>query len=76
MPNRPTHGIQSRNRIQYETTTEGRNIFREYWIHEWDSKGYNLNEHINNLNQAIKRAKELGYIEQSAKLEKFKHSDS
>lgn len=73
MPNRPTHGIQSRNRIQYETTTEGRNIFREYWIHEWDGKGYDVHEHINDPDQAIKRALELGYNDEAKKLEQFRH---
>jgi len=73
MPNRPTHGIQSSNRIQYETTTEGRNIFREYWIHEWDGKGYDVHEHINDLDQAIKRALELGYNGEAKKLEQFRH---
>jgi len=74
MLNRPTQGIQSRNRVQYETTTEGRKIFREYWIHEWDGKGYDVNEHINDLDQAIKRARELGYDSDAEKLEQFKHS--
>ena len=73
MPNRPSQGIQSRNRIQYETTTKGRHIFREYWIHEWDEKGYVLNEHINDLDQAIKRALELGYNDEAKKLEQFRH---
>lgn len=72
MPNRPTHRIRSRNRILCETTTEGRNIFREYWIHEWDDKGYSVNEHINDLDSAIKRALELGYNDQAKKLEKFR----
>jgi hypothetical protein len=74
MSNRPTYGIQSRNRIQCETTTEGRNIFREYWIHEWDGKGYDVHEHINDLDQAIKRALELGYNDEAKKLEQFRHS--
>ena len=73
MPNRPTHGIQSNNRIDYETTTEGKRVFREYWIHEWDEKGYRLNERINDLDQAIKRALELGYKDETKKLEQFKH---
>lgn len=72
MPNRPTHGIQSRNRIEYETAAEGRNIFREYWIHEWDGKGYDLKEHINDLDQAIKRALKLGYNNEAKKLEQFR----
>lgn len=72
MPNRPTHGIQSRNRIQYETTAEGRKIFREYRIHEWDGKGYDVREHINDLDQAIKRALELGYNDDAKKLEQFR----
>ena len=74
MPGRPMHGIQSRNRIQYETTPEGRNIFREDRIHEWDGKGYDLREHINDLDRAIKRAKELGYHDEAKKLEQFKNS--
>jgi hypothetical protein len=72
MPERPVHGIQSKNRIQYETTPEGRNIFREYWIHEWDGKDYDMNENINDLDQAIKRAKELGYNNDARKLEQFR----
>ena len=74
MPNRPTHGIQNSNRIQYETTTDGRNIFREYRIHEWDGKGYDMHEHINDLNSAIKRALELGYNDEAKKLEQFRPS--
>ena len=73
MANRPTHGIQSTNRIQFETTTEGRKIFREYWIHEWDGKGYDVSEHISDLDQAIKRARELGYEGDAKKLEQFRH---
>jgi len=73
MPNRPTHGIKHRNRIQYETATEGRKIFREYRIHEWDGKGYDVREHINDLGQAIKRALELGYNDEAKKLEQFRH---
>lgn len=73
MPNRPSDGIQSRNRIQYETTTKGRHIFREYWIHEWDGKGYDVHEHINDLDQAIKWALELGYNDEAKKLEQFRH---
>lgn len=69
--NRPTHGIQSRNRIQYETTAEGRNIFREYWIHEWDRRGYDAHEHIADLDQAIRRARELGYSRDAEKLERL-----
>lgn len=76
MPNRPTHGIQSRNRIQYVTTTEGKNTFREYWIHEWDGKGYDVHEHINDLAQAIKRALELGYNSDAKKLEHFRHGSN
>ena len=72
MSKRPTREIQSRNRIQYETTLQGRNIFREYWIHEWDGKGYDVHEHINDLDQAIKRALELGYNADAKKLEQFR----
>ena len=72
MSKRPTREIQSRNRIQYETTMQGRNIFREYWIHEWDGKGYDVHEHINDLDQAIKRALELGYNADAKKLEQFR----
>ena len=71
MPNRPTHGIQSNNRIQFETNAAGKNTFREYRIHEWDGKGYNVREHINDLDQAIKRALELGYNSDAKKLEQF-----
>jgi hypothetical protein len=74
MPDRPTHNIQSRNRIQYETAANGKDIFREYWIHEWDGKGYDMHEHINDLDQAIKRAKELGYNDDVKKLDQFKNS--
>ena len=76
MSDRPTHGIRSRNRIQYETTPDGRNIFREYWIHEWHGEGYDLTEHINDLDQAIKRANELGYNDDVKKLEQFRNSDN
>ncbi len=76
MPNRPTHGIKNRNRIQYETTTEGRNNFREYWIHEWDGKSYDVHEHINDLDQAIKRALELGYNDEAKKLEQFRQGSN
>jgi len=71
MSDRPSQEIQSNNRIQYETTKEGKRVFREYWIHEWDGKGYEVNEHINDLNQAIKRALELGYRGEAKKLEEF-----
>ena len=73
MPNRPTRGIQSRNRIQYVTTTEGKNAFQEYWIHEWDGKSYDVHEHINDLDEAIKRALELGYSSDAKKPEHFRH---
>ena len=73
MPERPGQEIQSNNRIQFETTREGKIVFREYWIHEWDGKGYDVNEHINDLDQAIKRALELGYKDETKKLEQFKH---
>jgi DNA-binding PadR family transcriptional regulator len=72
MLNRPAHGIQSNNRIQYETTAEGRKLFREYWIHEWDGKGYDVHEHINDLDQAIKQALELGYNSDAKKLEQLR----
>ena len=73
MQNRSTHGIKHMTRIQFGTTTEGKNIFREYWIHEWDEKGYDSNEHIKDLDQAIKRANEMGYIKDAKKLEQFRH---
>ena len=69
MPKRPTQGIRSMNRIQYESTKEGRSIFLEYWIHEWDGKGYDVHERINDLDQAIKRALELGYVKDAKELE-------
>jgi hypothetical protein len=72
MVNRPSHGIKRNNRIQCETTTTGVNVFREYWIHEWDGKDYDVHEHINYLDQAIKRALELGYNDDADKLEKLK----
>ncbi len=73
MLNRPAQGIKNKNRIQYETTAGGKKFFREYWIHEWDGKGYNVNEHIKDLDQAIKRAIELGYNDEAKKLEEFRH---
>jgi len=73
MSKRPTNGIQSKTRIQFETTAEGTKNFRKYWIHEWDGKGYDLNEHTNDLDQAIERARELGYNDDAKKLQKFKH---
>jgi len=76
MTDRPTQGIQHKNRCQFETTPEDKRVFREYWIHEWDGKGYDLNEHICDLDQAIKRAKELGYNDEAEKLEQFKHGSS
>lgn len=76
MQNRPVHGIQSTNRIQYETTAEGRNIFREYWIHEWDGKGYDVHEHVTDLDQAIERARQLGYNKDADKLERFRRDDN
>jgi hypothetical protein len=72
MLNRPAHRIQSNTRIQYETTAEGRKLFREYWIHEWDGKGYDVHEHINDLDQAIKQALELGYNNDAKKLEQLR----
>ena len=74
MTDRPAQGIQHENRCKFETTPEGKRVFREYWIHEWDGKGYQLNEHIDDLDQAIKRAKELGYNNDAKKLEQFKNS--
>jgi len=72
MTDRPTQGIQSTNRIQFETTPEGKKVFREYWVNEWDGKGYQLSEHIKDLDQAIKRSKELGYRDNAKKLEQFR----
>lgn len=72
MQNRPIHGLRSRNRIQYVTTTQGKNTFREYWVHEWDEKGYDVHEHIADLDQAINRARELGYSGDADKLERFR----
>ena len=73
MQSRPTHGLRSKNRIQYVTTTEGKSIFREYWIHEWDGKGYDVHEHIDDLEQAIRRARELGYNGEAEKLATLRH---
>jgi hypothetical protein len=70
MTNRPG-SIKSNNRIQYDTLADGRNVFREYWIHEWDDKNYDFHEHIQDLNQALKRAKELGYGKDAQKLEEL-----
>jgi hypothetical protein len=72
MPKRPIHGIEHTNRIQYETTAVGRKTFLEYWIHEWDGKGYELQEHIKDPDQAYKRALELGYKEDAKELEQFR----
>ena len=72
MMERPTQEIHHKNRCQFETTPEGKRVFRAYWIHEWDWKGYQLNEHINDLDQAIKRALELGYNGDAKKLEHFR----
>jgi len=72
MTDRPTQGIKHKNRCQFETTPEGKRVFREYCIHEWDGKGYQLNEHIDDLDQAIKRAKKLGYNDDAKKLEQFR----
>jgi hypothetical protein len=69
MLERPSSGIQSNNRIQYETAPDGRKIFREYWIHEWDGKNYDIHEHIQDLDKAKKRALELGYSEDAKTLE-------
>lgn len=76
MPERPTQGIHHNNRCSFETTPEGKKVFREYWIHEWDEKGYQLNEHVDDLGKAITRATELGYSNDAKKLEQFKHSSN
>jgi hypothetical protein len=76
MTNRATNGIQRKNRIQYITTKEGNNMFLEYWIHEWDDKGYNSEEHINNLEQAIKRAHKLGFKNDEEKLSQLQQFDN
>ena len=73
MQNRPIHGIQSRNRIQSETSGGGKKTFRGYWIHEWDGKDYDVHEHISDLDQAIRRARELGYNKEADKLEQFRY---
>ena len=39
-------------------------------------KGYDVHEHINDLDQAIKRALELGYNSDAGKLEQFRHSSN
>ena len=69
---RPTHGLQNRNRIQYEPTTDGGDLFREYWIHEWDRQGYDMHEHINDIDQAVTRATELGYSDDVEKLQQLR----
>ena len=76
MQNRPTDGIKSSNRIQCETNAEGKSVFREYWIHEWDGKGYDLHEHINDVDQTINRALELGCNDDAKKLQRFKGDDN
>ena len=76
MTKRPNQGVQSNNRIQFVTTKDGKQIFQEYWIHEWDGKDYNMSEHIKDLEQAIKRAYELGNKDEAKKLEKLRHSSN
>ena len=47
-------------------------LFRGYWIHEWDEKGYDSPEHIKDFDLAIDRALELGYVDDAKRLEEFK----
>ena len=75
MQERPTEGLKHLNRIQSETAAGGKDVFREYWIHEWDGTGYELNEHVKDIEQAITRALELGYTDDAEKLAQFKPSD-
>ena len=76
MQNRPTRGLRNRNRIQYGTTADGSDTFREYWIHEWDGKGYDVHVHIKDLEQAIYQALALGYIKDAEKLEQLRRANS
>ena len=76
MSDRPTHGMRSKTRIQCETTVDGRYFFREYWIHEWDGKEHNMNEYITDLDQAIKRALELGNNREAKILEQLKRANN
>lgn len=70
---RPARGIKHANRIQYDTTREGKKVFREYWIHEWDEVDYDVHEHIKDLKQAIIRAREIGYNDDLKKLEQLQN---
>ena len=69
---RPKDGIKHSNHIQHETGHGGKKYFKEYRIHEWDKKGYSMEEHITNLDHAIQRACEIGYFDDATKLEKFR----
>ena len=71
---RPKGNLKHSNHIQHETGHGGKTHFKEYWIREWDEKGYKLDEHIGDLEQAIQRACDLGYFDDATKLEKFRSS--
>jgi hypothetical protein len=60
--------------VKFETTLDGKSVFREYWIHEWDGQGYDSHEHIHEIDQAIKRALELGYNDDAEKLDQFRRT--
>ncbi len=72
MQDRPTSSVKHSNRVQYEITQAGESIFREYWIHEWDGQDYDSHERIHEIDQAIKRALELGYNDDAEKLEQLR----
>ncbi len=73
--NRPASELKNKNRVQFTTADDGKRFFREYWIHEWDAKGYDAHEHIKDVDMAIKRARELGYEEDAKDMERtFKGS--
>ncbi|WP_034375994.1 hypothetical protein [Dehalococcoides mccartyi] len=66
---------QSKNRLSSESHPDGRTYFREYWIHEWNGRGYNLSERIKDINEAIKRAIELGYEDDANKLQRIRQGE-
>ena len=51
--------LEYRGRVALESTTDGRAIFRRYWINFWDEKGHHNSEDYYDIDRAIKRAIEL-----------------
>ena len=72
---RTTGNLKSENRLSSGSNPDGRKYFREYWIHEWDGQGYNLSERIKNIDEAIKRALELGYKSDANQLQRIKQNE-